>query len=285
MQSHDAVRRGRSTRGRRPSALVFRDPTPDEAEARVDWSGWYLTDEEDMGEAAEQGEIIRTLLSCMGQLADERRWKDVYCAGNQFFAWIKQEPLVRVSPDVYLLDHPPSPPRPKMWHTWLPGHNPPRFALEIVSDDWKKDYEDNPPKYAQLGTRELVIFDPEAAAASAAPGEAPGRARGGRRVPVQIYRRHADGAFVREYIGAGPVLCEELGAYLVTVLQPDGAVRLRLARDAAGTDLVPTAEERARAQAVACERAEERARAEASARERAEARIRELEQELRKARR
>jgi hypothetical protein len=242
-----------------------RDPTPDELSARVDWSAWYLTDEEDMAEAAEQGEIIRTLLSSVGQLAEERAWKDVYWAGDQFFAWIKAEPLVRVSPDVYLLDDPPPPPLPKSWQMWLPGHNPPRFALEIVSDDWKKDYEDNPPKYAQLGTRELVIFDPQAAAA----GEGSTGAHGGTRVPLQIYRRHADGAFVREYAGAGPVLSEELGVYLVPVQLPNGAVRLRLARDAACTDLVPTAEERAKAESLA--------------RERAESRIRELEEELRKA--
>jgi Uma2 family endonuclease len=222
---------------RRPWAFVVRDPTPDDVDARVDWSAWYLTDEDDMGESVEQTEIIRILLSSLGQLASERGWKNAFWAGDNFFAWIREEPLVRVSPDVYLLDDPPPPPRPKMWQTWLPDHKPPRWAVEIVSEDWKKDYEDAPLKYAQLGARELVIFDPEAALLPE---------RRGPRVPLQVYRRDPDGAFLRVYSGEGPARTDELGAFLV--VQRDGAAtRLRLARDPAGTDLVPTAEERVRA--------------------------------------
>ncbi|UQA61134.1 Uma2 family endonuclease [Polyangium aurulentum] len=230
MQSSPSAKTGRL---RRPLALVVREPDPEEIGARVDWSAWYLTDEEDMGEGCEQGEIIRILLSCLGQLAAERGWQNVLIAGDNFFAWVKDEPLVRVSPDVYLLDEPPPPPLPKMWETWQPGHRPPRFAVEIVSDDWKKDYEDNPPKYAQLGCRELVIFDPEAALKPD---------RKGTRVPLQVYRRDEDGAFVKVYRGDGPVYCEQIGAHLAT--RREGAtVRLRVARDGAGTSLVPTAEE------------------------------------------
>jgi len=70
----------------------------------------------------------------------------------------------------------PPPPWPKMWQTWLPGHKPPHGAVEIVSEDWRKDYEDAPLKYAQLGTRELVIFDP---------GATVGAERRGQRVPLQ----------------------------------------------------------------------------------------------------
>ena len=222
---------------RRPWAFVVRDPTPEDIGAKVDWSTWYLTDQEDMGESVEQTEIIRRLLSSMGELAAERGWKNAFWAGNNFFAWVREEPLVRVSPDVYLLDDPPPPPRPRMWQTWLPGHKPPRWAVEIVSEDWKKDYDDAPLKYAQLGARELVIFDPEAALSSE---------RRAPRVPLQVYRRYADAAFVRIYCGEGPAFSEEIGAFLV--VQREGpAARLRIARDAAGEDLVPTAEERARA--------------------------------------
>lgn len=245
-------------RGRRPSGFVVRDPAPGSVGAPVDWSAWYLTDEEDMGESCEQGEIIRLLLSLLGELAVERAWPSTLCAGNQFFAWVREEPLVRVSPDVYLLDDPPPPPRPKMWQTWLAGHKAPRWAVEVVSDEWKKDYDDGPPKYAQLGTRELVIFDPEAAV-SAEQREP--------RVPLQVYRRDADGAFVRVYRGDGPALSEELGCYLV-ILREGATARLRIARDAAGADLVPTANEAKRA-------AEERARD-------LEERVRALEAELAK---
>lgn len=67
---------------------------------------------------------------------------------------MESEPNVRVSPDAYLLDDPPPRPRPRMWQTWRAGHLPPRFALEVASpENWRKDYEDNPPKYSLLGTR------------------------------------------------------------------------------------------------------------------------------------
>jgi Uma2 family endonuclease len=239
----------RAPRGRLPRALVVRDLDPNETATPIDWSAWYLTDEEDMGESVEQSSILWQLLSALGQLAAERGWKNVFWSGDNFFAWVEGEPLVRVSPDAYLLDNPPPPPRPKSWQTWLPGHRPPRWAVEVVSDDWKKDYEDNPPKYAQLGTNELVIFDPEASPADAS------RVR----VPLQVYRRGADGAFVRAYRGDGPAWNEELQAYLV-VANEEGVPRLRIARDALGADRVPTAEERAREEATARRAAEERVR-------------------------
>ncbi|MBK8256766.1 MAG: Uma2 family endonuclease [Polyangiaceae bacterium] len=151
--------------------------------------------------------------------------------------WVPGEHLVRVSPDAYLLDDPPPAPRPKSWQTWLPGHKPRRWALEVVSEEWKNDYEEKPAKYAQLGALELVIFDPEAAMAGG--GKSPNR------VPLQIYRRGADGAFVRVYWGDGPAYCQQLDAWVLS--KPEGkAARLRIALDAAGTDIVPTAQERAR---------------------------------------
>jgi Uma2 family endonuclease len=256
-----------SRRGRSPLALVVYDPPPEELGAPIDWSAWYLTDEDDMGEGVEQGEIADVAQSSLISLAEERAWANTFVARDNFFAWVEEEPLVRVSPDVYLLDDAPPPPRPKMWQTWLPGHKPPRWALEIVSDDWQKDYTLNPPKYAQLGTRELVIFDPAPAARTEA--RRPGRGARKTRVPLQIYRRGADGAFVCVYRGEGPAFSEELGVTLV-VQKDQGRVLLRIARDAAGTDLVPTAQERAKI-------AEDRART-------AEERIRALEAELARAR-
>jgi Uma2 family endonuclease len=263
------------TRRRRPAAFVVRDPPPDEIDAQVDWSAWYLTDEEDMGQNVEQADEIHETLSALEVLAEERGWKDVLCASDSFFAWIEAEPLVRVSPDVYLLDHPPPRPWPKMWQTWVPGHKAPRWALEIVSDDWKKDYEDNPPKYAQLGTRELVIFDPQAAAAGPNGNGAPVR------VPLQVYRRGADGAFVRVYRGNGPAHSEELDAWLV-VQRDGGVVRIRIARDTAGADIVPTALEAKRASDEKSRLADEARRVADEARIQAEERLRVLEAELRK---
>jgi Uma2 family endonuclease len=269
MEIHQSPPESQRSRVWQPRELVLRGLRPEEAGLPVDWSSWYLTDEEDMGESAEQGEIMRTVLSALGQLARERGWTRVYWSEDQYFAWVPSEPLVRVSPDLYLLDEPPPPPLPEVWQTWLPGHRPPRFAAEFVSRDRKKDYEDAPLKYSQLGVQELVIFDP-----GTVPGvELPSR------IPLQIYRRNTAGAFLRVYAGPGPAYSVELDAYFV-VQRRAGVVRLRLARDAAGQDLVPTAEEarqeaeeRAAAATEARRKAEARAAAEVKARREAEQRV------------
>lgn len=242
---------------RPPRALVVHDPDPEELDAIIDWSDWYLDDADGIGEWGEHDEIARQFLSSIAQRARERGLTDYHAGADRFFAWIREEPLVRVSPDVYLLDHRPTPPLPKQWQTWLPGHRPPRFALEIVSHDWQRAYEDLPLKYCQLGCPELAIFDPHAGASRAG------------RVLLQGYRRDDDGAFVRIHAGAGPIFSPALDAWLV-VVGAGAEARLRLARDAGASALVPTEEE-----ALALE-ARDREAAEARVRE-LEARVRELE--------
>ncbi|MCU0684578.1 MAG: Uma2 family endonuclease [Polyangiaceae bacterium] len=211
----------------------MRDPPPDEFGVPIDWSSWYLSDEDDMGEAIEQQKSIAVFKSSIEELARERSWPALHVGADTFFAWVEREPFVRVSPDVYLLDDPPPPPMPRMISTWLPGHRAPRFATEIVSEEWRKDYDDGPQKYAQLGARELVIFDPDAAS---------GQSRHPERVPLQIYRRTLDGAFARVYVGRGPTPSAELGAFLVIAFEAS-VPRLRLARDPGGIQLVPTTHE------------------------------------------
>lgn len=111
------------------------------ASKAFDWSQWYLGDPAAVSFV--QGAISRELESSLRVLARRRGWETCYVGANNYFAWIA-EPLVRVSPDVYLSDvHPPGPPY-NSWQTWRPGHLPPRWALEVVSEDWRKDYRDNP---------------------------------------------------------------------------------------------------------------------------------------------
>lgn len=215
-------------RARPPLGLISTQAGP------IDWSRWYLTDEDDMGEGAEQGEIIRMLLSCLGMLARERAWPNRLLAGDQFFAWRRDQPNVRVSPDVYVLDDAPSPPLPRSWQTWQPGHHAPTVAFEIVSEDWEKDYE-APSKYAQLGCPELVIFDPEVAT---------GAITAPQRVALQHWRREADGALARLHGGRGPVHVAGIDAWVRIAIEPGPVARLRVSRDERGQDDVPTAEER-----------------------------------------
>jgi len=228
---------------RQPEALVISDVA--RAGADTDWSAWCVSDEDDVAQGTEHGQIVYAALSSLRELARERAehpaWRSVLIASDQFFAWVPEQPRVRVSPDVYLLDDPPPRPHPNSWQTWLPGHHPPRFAIEVVSPKLlAKDYDIVPHKYAQLGTRELVIADWEAAAGRVDTGRAD-------REAIQVYRRLPDGAFGRVACGDGPAQCREIDAHVLFVAGPDNAWQLRLSRDAHGRDLVPTTAERARA--------------------------------------
>ncbi len=225
---------------RPPRALsLVRDPLPEEIGAPIDWSAWHLTDEDDVGQSPEQDHVVRTVASALEERFRELRRDEQWIGVDAFFAWVREAPLVRVSPDVYTLAAHPGEPLPKSFQTGLPGRTPPIFALEIVSDEWKEDYDDGPQKYALLGASELVVFDADAARGDARPP----------RVPFQVFRRTADGAFVQAHRGAGPVRAETIDSWLVATATHDTNRLLRLARDAAGADLVPTSRERADAEA------------------------------------
>ena len=196
----------------------------------IDWTAWYVTEEQDMGESWQHARISRIFEDLLRRWVAERGEKRSRVGGNVFFQWVESQPLVQISPDAFVVDSAPKP-LPTSVQTWLPGHLPPRFALEVVSEDWHKDYNDNPPKYAMLGCQELAIYDPEYRS----------HRRSKERVALQVYRRAADGVFARAYAGDGPAYCAQLGAWLVVASDNEGL--LRIARDQAGVDLVATAEE------------------------------------------
>jgi hypothetical protein len=105
----------------------------------------------------------------------------------------------------------------------------PSFALEVVGSDPEKDYEEAPRRYAALGVRELIVFDPF-------PGT--------RRVRWQIYRQSARG-FRSTGVAAGDrVRSRELRCFL-RVVGKGMDQRLRVGTGIRGDDLFPTAEEAA----------------------------------------
>ncbi|HCF59659.1 MAG TPA: hypothetical protein DFS52_16900 [Myxococcales bacterium] len=118
-----------------------------------------------------------------------------------------------------------------------------------------------------LGTRELVVFRPDAV----------GRVDSSSQVPLTVFRRTEQGALVVSYQGPGPVFSEELGVALMVVGEGDGPL-LRLSE--LGMKALPTeaeAEEAERAVRIAAEKALAKAEAELAG---ARARIAELEREL-----
>jgi Uma2 family endonuclease len=230
---------------RRPRGFVISNPSPEELGDPIDWSSWYLTDEDDRSRPPQQEEAARVMSSSLATLARERGGAE-RAGRDELFAWVPAHPLVRVSPDAFVMPAAGARPVPAVWEIWRPGHAAPRFALEIVVEDWQRDYVEAPLRYWQLGARELAIFDP--AVIARAPGV---------RVPLQLYRRDEDGAFVRVHAGSGPAESRELGAWLVVLVHGEGpSARLRVARDAAGAELVPTEDE--------ARRAEEEARSQAA---------------------
>jgi Uma2 family endonuclease len=210
-----------------------------------DWSQWYLRDEDDdVGQSSEHLFIVDALFHLCQELARERGWESAHVGSDQFIGWKQEHRLVRVSPDVYITDSPLAR-MPSSWETWLPGHRAPRFAVEVVSRDWRKDYTENPNKYASMGAAELVLVDPYAFSH-------PRRAQQSepKRVPLQVYRLDPDGLPLRVAAGSGPVHCAEIDAYLLFCTGRCSQPWVRISRDAAGRDLVPTADERAAAQAA-----------------------------------
>jgi Uma2 family endonuclease len=214
---------------------VVRSPAPEDLATTIDWSAWYLTDEDDMGQSPEQSAIVNVFLGALKVRAEELGWNEAYVDFDQFFGWVPSEPLVRISPDAFVLRDPPPFPLPASWQVWRHGHHAPTFALEVVSQDWRKDYHEIPQKYAHLGVEELVIYDPAAADRQTRVEE---------RVPIQLYWRAPDGLFVCRYTGEGPVESSVLGVHLVIVRTETWSF-LRLAYDPEGRHLVPTEVERA----------------------------------------
>lgn len=220
-----------------------------QAEVTAREDEWVLP-EADVPESNPHRDAVELLRSILLAFV-ARSQRDILVAANLGCRWNQGKPSIGVDPDIALLE--PAPPegvKISCLRTWLPGHVPPRFAVEVVSaTNASKDYEDAPAKYALLGTRELVVFDPEGL----------GPASLGGPHTLQVWRREGGQSgqsvptMTRVYAGEGPTQSAELGAWLVAA---EGG-RLRIADDPAGSSLWLTeAEEQgaARRQAEAAHR-------------------------------
>lgn len=238
------------------------EPSPEPAsERRLAWETLRERDlEEKMGQGAAHAGAIKLFVDALFALCEEQR-RTAYIGWDVFIEWDPSDPRARVSPDAFILDGQDPKIAPSIWQTWAPGCDPPRFAMEVVSKRSRtKDYDVSPSRYAALGVEELAVFDADP--------------HGDEAFALQIFRRSPRGQFLRVHAGAGPAESKVLGAWLVVA---DGGKHVRLARDAAGTDLVLTAEEQVSAARDRAAAAEERAAL-------AEARLREIEAQLAKRR-
>ncbi len=165
--------------------------------------------------------------------------------GDQFIYWDPTDPRACLAADAFVrLGQPDS--QFRTWRVWERGA--PELAIEILSDSDADSLDVKLHKYARLGVRELVCFDPE----SATPR-------------LRVWDRLGSDLVERE-LAAGAAASNVLPGYWVVVNGAHGPC-LRLSHDDAGQALFPTPAE-AEAQA---RQAEARA---------LQARIRELEAEL-----
>lgn len=197
--------------------------------------------------------LQRLILEVLRPLVE--RWlreqgRTALVGADQFIYWEQFNPRKALAPDVYVLDGVDPDTPVTAWKVWETGVVP-SFCFESVSADRLKDYEEAPKRYAELGVEELVLFDPHAE-------------ESGSRVRWQVYRRSGTELLRVEESDADRVRSDVLGCWLRQV--GEGAVaRVRLAVGEDGSELLPTDEERARAEFERAEQAErelERLRAE-----------------------
>jgi hypothetical protein len=190
---------------------------------------------DDMGEPTLET-FVRVVLLPLLERYLAARGLTAFVGSNQFIYWAQFEPTRLVAPGLYVV--PGLSPRTQFdsIQTWVDGRVP-SFAFEIVSQDKRKDYVLAPERYAELGVRELVIYDPKAAR------------RRGEGVVWQVYRRLAKRGFVQvEATQADRVRSKVLGCFLREVRGPRGALELRLGAGPSGDELVPTEAEAERAE-------------------------------------
>jgi len=187
--------------------------------------------------------------------------RELFVARNLAVRWLESRPAIGIDPDVCVLE--PPPPEVEALSSlclWKPGHVPPVLAFEVVSQSHPyKDYVGIQERYATIGTRELVVFDPLLHGPKSLGGP----------VLFQLWQRTAEDRFERVYAGTGPVFCETLDAWLA---EEGGRLRISSSRFGQHRWLTESEYERAEKEHEQAEKERER-----SARIELERRLTELE--------
>lgn len=200
-----------------------------------------------MGESILESYVIQMLIELLRDYVAQLD-RRVFVNTNQFFYYKKGDPRSVVLPDVYTVDDLELYPLHVLsWKTWEPGVKPPTLAIEVVSQEARKDYADTMiERYQQLGVRELVRYDPSH------------RGRKSRELLAHFVREDS-GQLVRRPVFGDRVQLVSYDLWLV----PHANEALRLGVGPRGATLWPTAAERTAAANARAEAEAERAEAEA----------------------
>jgi hypothetical protein len=152
---------------------------------------------------------------------------------EQFIYWNARDPGRCLAPDGFVKLGVPDTDFPS-WKTWERGT--PELAIEILSDsdDRRGAWEEKLERYHELGVRELVAFDGDAAAGAR----------------LRIWDRVADDLVERE-IDGDAAASTTLGAFFVVGRTGNADVALRIADDREGASTWPTSAEAEAAKASA----------------------------------
>ncbi|MDC0669676.1 Uma2 family endonuclease [Nannocystis radixulma] len=123
--------------------------------------GVFYPVSDDLGESGLQLFVRHLLLDLLNDYFATHE-REVFVGSSQFFYDKQGDPRSVVAPEVYVIDgvslHPTEVTN---WKTWEHGVKAPTLALEIESDEYRKDYADRiVERYQDLGIRELVRYDP-----------------------------------------------------------------------------------------------------------------------------
>jgi hypothetical protein len=196
------------------------------AERGVDPTHYPIRD--DMGEGSLQRLISELLRPLLGRVLVELGIK-AFVGADQFIFYEQYNPRKVVAPDVYVMPGFSPDIEVDCWKTWETGVAP-SFALEVVSRDHRKDSERSPVRYAELGAKELVIFDPKF-------NDRRGRVR------WLLYRALPKRGLVKvEATDTDRVYSKSLRLWLRAVGEGPHT-RVRLAKGPRGDALIPTADE------------------------------------------
>jgi len=239
-----------------PATVLIRYPV------RPSLDGWVLP-EGTVLEAPIHDEVAEALKSLLRAWA-ARAPGSVRIARNLAIRWLEAHPTTGIDPDVCVLAPPPEDlDELGSLCLWKPGHRAPTLCFEIVSKNHPhKDYSVLQDRYAAMGTRELIVFDPLLAGPKALGGP----------VALQLWRRDLTGAFERLSFGDAPVYSEALEAWVLA----EGRT-LFIADDRAGKRRWLNDAEQARA---AANRAQAEAERERGAREEMERELQSLRARL-----
>lgn len=220
---------------------------------------------DNMGESGLQFFVCSLLLIPLLRSYFSEYEQRVLVGGNQNFYYEQGQPQRYIAPDAYVIQDEVTPLEDvKSWKLWEHGGKGPALAVEVVSDEYDKDYSPELLRvYERLGVRELIRYDPLSTSHPRVTKHGP------RRLLTHFVRDDAGRLVEQPLPRPGLVRSAVFGFWLVH--QPTRS--LRLALGPRGTPLWPTEAERAAAES-------ERAAAESERATIAEATIERLQQEL-----